>query len=318
MSAKVVVVGSVNVDLAVRVPHLPRPGETVSGGGLEQGTGGKGANQAVAAARLGARTALVARVGADEFGRRAREALAEAGVEVSAVTTAAAATGTALIVIGPDGENTITVSPGANAELDPAGVEAQAGRLAGAGALLLQLEVPVATCLAAARSAKAAGVPVVLNAAPLPTEIGADLRELIAAADVLVVNEVEAAGLLGGDGGGDGVGEVVGVPAALGRFGPGEVVVTLGSRGAVHTGPDGAGVRVPAFAVEAVDAVGAGDAFCAALAVARAEGTTDLGTAVRRASAVGALATTGRGAQGALPTRAEVDAFLAGRTGVPS
>ncbi|MGW4650121.1 ribokinase [Kitasatospora sp. NPDC004289] len=316
MPAKLVVVGSVNVDLAVRVPHLPRPGETVTGGGLEESAGGKGANQAVAAARLGATTVLIARVGDDAFGRRAREGLAAAGVGVAAVTAAATATGTALIVIDPEGENTITVSPGANAELDPESVEAEAeaGRLAGAGAMLLQLEVPVATCLTAAGLAKAAGVPVVLNAAPLPGVIGAELSELIAMADVLVVNEVEAADLLGGGGGLD----LLELPAALGRLGPAEVVVTLGARGVVHTGPDGGGAHVPAFAVAAVDAVGAGDAFCAALAVARAEGVAGLGEAVRRACAVGALATTGRGAQAAMPTRAELDAFLAGQGGAPS
>ncbi|MFB9365808.1 PfkB family carbohydrate kinase [Kitasatospora sp. NPDC001664] len=314
MPAKVVVVGSVNVDLAVRVPHLPRPGETVTGGGLEESAGGKGANQAVAAARLGVTTVLIARVGDDAFGRRAREGLAAAGVGVAAVTAAATATGTALIVIDPEGENTITVSPGANADLDSESVEAEAGRLAGAGAMLLQLEVPVATCLTAAGLAKAAGVPVVLNAAPLPGVIGAELSELIAMADVLVVNEVEAADLLGGGAGLD----LLELPAALGRLGPAEVVVTLGARGAVHTGPDGGGAHVPAFAVAAVDAVGAGDAFCAALAVARAEGVAGLGEAVRRACAVGALATTRRGAQGALPTRAEVGAFLAGQGGAPS
>ncbi|GAA3048658.1 hypothetical protein GCM10020229_70060 [Kitasatospora albolonga] len=227
MPAKVVVVGSVNVDLAVRVPHLPRPGETVTGGGLEESAGGKGANQAVAAARLGVTTVLIARVGDDAFGRRAREGLAAAGVGVAAVTAAATATGTALIVIDPEGENTITVSPGANADLDSESVEAEAGRLAGAGAMLLQLEVPVATCLTAAGLAKAAGVPVVLNAAPLPGVIGAELSELIAMADVLVVNEVEAADLLGGGAGLD----LLELPAALGRLGPAEVVVTLGARG---------------------------------------------------------------------------------------
>ncbi|MFJ8039568.1 ribokinase [Kitasatospora sp. NPDC096147] len=309
---QVVVVGSVNMDLAVRVPHLPRPGETVPGGELEQGGGGKGANQAVAVRRLGARSALIARVGDDEFGHRLRAELAEAGVEVAGVGTAGVATGTALIVIGPDGDNTITVSPGANAALDPAVLDDHSGRLVTADALLLQLEVPVATCLAAARLARAAGVLVVLNAAPLPATIGAELRELIAAADVLVVNEVEAAGLIGPPGDLP----VLELPSALGRFGPSEVVVTLGSRGAVHTGPDGSGdVHVPAFAVAAVDAVGAGDAFCAALAVARADGTTPLGAAVRRACAAGALATTGRGARAALPTGAEVDALLARQGG---
>ncbi|MFD9397146.1 ribokinase [Streptomyces sp. NPDC060000] len=310
----VVVVGSVNMDLSVRVPHLPRAGETVSGGDLEHGAGGKGANQAVAARLLGASTTMVARVGSDEFGSQARRALDAAGVDTSAVATVATATGTALIVIGPDGDNIITVSPGANGQLGPDCLDGLAERLARADALLLQLEVPVATCTAAARLARAAGVQVVLNAAPLPHVIGDDLRGLIAEADVLIVNEVEAAGLLDAAPSGPAGPDPHAYPAALRSLGPSDVVVTLGARGAVYAGSDGHSEHVPAFPVDAIDAVGAGDTFCAALTVARATGVPDLGEAVRRACAAGALAAASRGGLASFPNRTEVDEFLKQRS----
>lgn len=193
---KVVVVGSMNMDLSVRVGRLPRPGETVSGGDLERGAGGKGANQAVAAQLLGARTALIGRIGADEFGGELRGALRRAGVDDSAVTVDDGASGSALVLVDSAGENMITVSPGANGTFVPSGLDQHADRIASADALLLQLEVPTATCLAAARTARAAQVLVVLNAAPLPPDIGPELVELIACADILVVNEGEAVSLL--------------------------------------------------------------------------------------------------------------------------
>jgi ribokinase len=301
----IVVVGSLNLDLAVRVPHLPKPGETLLGEDFERRPGGKGANQAVAAARLGARARLVGLVGSDLFGADLRGHLDAEGVDVDTVGRAEEApTGVAMIVVAPDGENMITLAPGANDRLGPQELAALPGLLEDADALLLQLEVPVPAALAAARMASAADVAVVVNAAPLPP-VSQDLLDLIGLADVLVVNETEAAGLTGIDA----VSDSEAAARALLALGPGAAVITLGRRGAVAA--DGTGVNeVPAFAVEAVDAVGAGDAFCAELAIARAGGALDVATATRRACAAGALATTRIGTQSALPRRAEVDRLL--------
>ncbi|MGW4242868.1 PfkB family carbohydrate kinase, partial [Nocardia sp. NPDC004722] len=174
----VVVVGSANMDLTVRVSGLPRPGETVSGAALERGAGGKGANQAVAARRLGARTTLIGRVGGDEFGAALRRSLRTAGVDDSGLDSVATATGCALVIVDEHGENMITLAPGANGTLRPADLDRHAARIGSADVLLLQLEVPLATALAAARLARSAGVLVVLNAAPLPRQRGTELREL--------------------------------------------------------------------------------------------------------------------------------------------
>ncbi|WP_331767898.1 ribokinase [Embleya sp. NBC_00896] len=309
MSGRVVVVGSLNMDVVVRVRVLPAPGETVSGEDAVRGAGGKGANQAVAAARLGAAVRLVGLLGDDPFGTELRDRLVAEGVDDSAVGTVDGASGVALIVVQHDGENAITLSPGANRRLDEAALAAvtDGGVAEAADALLLQLEVPVATVLAAARAARAAGVPTVLNAAPLPP-FDDVLRALLGETDVLVVNETEAAGLLG----------AAGIPAvpdwaaqadALRALGPDLVVITLGAEGAVAA--DGhEHVAQGGFPVAAVDTVGAGDSFCAELTLALGA-HADPAEALRRACAAGALATTRHGAQSALPTRAEVDALLA-------
>ncbi|MEV4813115.1 ribokinase [Micromonospora avicenniae] len=300
-TGKIVVLGSLNMDLSIRVPRLPRPGETVAGTEMVRGTGGKGANQALAARRLGAQVALVGAVGADQFGAELRDDLVASGVDVSGVAVAPeVATGVALIVVDPHGENMITISPGANATLTAPDLRAQ---LDGAHALLLQLEVPVDACRAAADAARCAGVPVVLNAAPLPDHPADDLTELIRGSDVLVVNETEAAGLAPGAASADDAARILrdlGVP---------EVVVTLGEHGAIAA--DRAGLtHVPAFSVDAVDAVGAGDAFCAEFSLARTAGGADLATATRRACAAGGLAASRPGAAASLPHRDEVDRLL--------
>lgn len=283
-----VVVGGLNVDLTVPVTRLPAPGETVSGPGARQAAGGKGANQAVAAARLGARVRLVGRVGDDAFGRELLVSVAKEGVDVSAVLKVDAATGMALIVVEDGGENMITVAQGANGHLDARDLD-----LTGADALLLQLEVPLEVCTAAAAKARAEGVPVILNAAPYTEGLEGLLRHV----DLLIVNESEAVGLCG---------QVD--PKALLALGPKAAVITLGERGAIaaddlHT------VTVPPFAVEAVDAVGAGDTFCAQLALGYTY-RQPLREAVTRACAAGALATTGYGAQSAMPTREDVERLL--------
>jgi ribokinase len=245
-------------------------------------------------------------VGRDEAGAAAVAGLVEAGVDVSAVSRSPARpTGSALIVVDEAGENSITVAPGANGDLSPAALVDLADRAPAADVLLLQLEVPLSTCVAAARAAAATSVRVVLNAAPLPGD-PATLGELLRLVDVLVVNETEAAGLAGAESV-DGEG-LLPVARALRRTGPSLVVVTLGAAGALVAGESLEG-HVPGVAVDAVDSVGAGDSFCAALAVSLAV-DPDPVLAVRRACAAGALAVTRPGAQPSLPTRAEVEGLL--------
>ncbi|MFI9102074.1 ribokinase [Streptomyces fildesensis] len=316
MDERLVVVGSLNMDLSVTVPRLPRPGETVSGADVVRGPGGKGGNQAVAAARLGARVRMIGLLGDDAHGVELRAALTAEGIDDSAVGTLPdTASGLALIVVQQDGENTITLSPGANHHLDEATLRSLTeGAVANrSDTVLLQLEVPLPTVLAAAREARAAGALTVLNAAPLPGP-GPLPAELLRAVDVLIVNETEAAGLLGLPDGpsADLDEEDADWTARAGRLrllGPGTVVVTLGAAGAVAADARG-GLTEPGFPADAVDTVGAGDAFCAQLAITLGLGRP-LAESVRRACAAGAVAATRRGAQNALPTRAEVDSLLA-------
>ncbi|NUW44456.1 ribokinase [Nonomuraea rhodomycinica] len=312
---ELVVVGSLNMDLTVPVTRLPGRGETVAGAAVVRAAGGKGANQAVAAARLGARVRLVGQVGDDALGRELLAAVAGEGVDVSGVRRVPAATGMAMIVVEDGGENMITVAPGANSlfhltdpgsaatgpgsvttglDLAGPGSPATGLDLARADALLLQLEIPVAACLAAARQARAHGVPVILNAAPYTD----GLDDLLPLVDLLIVNESEADALCRGAD-----------PAGLLALGPRAAVVTLGGRGA--RGRDASGAcEAPSFRVPVVDAVGAGDTFCAQLALAHAAGLP-LADAVRRACAAGALATTAHGAQTAMPTGGQVERLLA-------
>lgn len=274
----VCVVGSVNLDLVVASARLPQPGETIAGRSLERIPGGKGANQAVAAARLGARTALVAAVGGDEHAELALGCLREAEVDLTALKRTGAPTGVAVVVTADDGENQIVVVPGANALLEPDDVV-----VGGAGAVLCQLEVPVATV---ARAAEEAQGLFVLNAAPA-VPVPAAVAER---ADLVVVNEREFELL---------------DDAARGK----RVVVTLGARGAVllEGGSERAAAAPPA--VTAADSTGAGDAFTACLVVSLLEGRTDA-EALARACAAGALAASRVGAQPSLPTAAEVDALV--------
>ncbi|WP_448060859.1 ribokinase [Cellulomonas hominis] len=295
MSGRVVVVGSANVDTAVRVARIPGPGETVLARSLVRSGGGKGANQAVGAARAGgARTSFIGCLGDDADGALLRELLARDGVEADLVrSTDEAATGVALISVDDDGENSIVVAAGANGTLHGLDAE-QRARVAAADVVLAQLEVPVAAVLAAGL-ARRPGALLVLNAAPsapLPPELWAEV-------DVLVVNEHEAADLAG-----TGTGEV----AAATRTLLGQVpciVVTLGSAGAVLARRDRADVRLPAPRTSAVDTTGAGDTFCGVLAAALATGA-DLVEAVRLASAAGSLAVERPGAQDAVPTHDRV------------
>jgi ribokinase len=312
----VTVLGSLNTDISLLVPHLPGPGETVlASAGATFGAGGKGANQAVAAARLGAAVSMVGCCGDDEFGARLRAGLAAEGVGVAGLRALpGVASGLALITVDPAGENSIAVAAGANGLAGDAEVAAAFAQPS--DVLVLSAEIPVPVLGAALRRARADGVRTVLNLAPVPGGAAGLLAEC---PGWLVVNAQEAAALAGPGwkGGGGGQEEPDGVPpqdeAALGRdaaaglaarLGGGHVVVTLGAAGAVLAGPSGT-AAVPGFAVTAVDTVGAGDAFVGALAVALAS-DLDPAAAVTAACAAGAAAATRRGAQAALPRPADV------------
>jgi ribokinase len=299
--AKIVVVGSSNTDMVVKVPHLPTPGETVLGGEFFTAPGGKGANQAVAAARLGAEVTLVARIGQDVFGDRALVGFEQEGLITRNVTfDPAAASGVALILVDQTGENSIAVAPGANTGLSPAIVQQARDAIQQAEVLLLQMETPTETVLAAAKIAHQGGVRVILNPAPAPPEpLPTDLLECV---DILTPNESEASMLA------DTQVEVEEAARQLIRQGVGAVIVTLGARGALIVTQDYEQL-VSGFEVDAVDTTAAGDSFNGGLAVALAEGRP-LTEAVQFANACGALATTRLGAQPSLPTRDEVEALL--------
>ena len=305
---RVTVVGSLNTDISLAVPHLPGPGETVlSAAGAVIGGGGKGANQAVAAARLGAAVRMVGCCGDDEFGARLRAGLAGEGVDAGGVrVVAGAASGVALITVDAAGENSIAVAAGANGLAGPD--EVAAAFAAPCRALVASAEIPAGVLAGVLGRAREAGTTCVLNLAPAPAGAAGLLAGGV---DWLVVNEQEAAAVLGRpvtvEGG------PAGAPAAasaLARMGARHAVVTLGAAGAVLAhAPDATGaartVTVPGFSVASVDSVGAGDAFVAALAVALAAGV-EPADAVRAACAAGAAATTRRGAQAALPRPADV------------
>lgn len=295
----VLVVGSANADLTVRVERRPGAGETVLGTDLVESAGGKGANQAAAAARIGGRTALLARVGGDAYGELLLSAQRAAGTDVTPVIVdEAARTGTAMIIVDPDGDNSIVVSPGANAALSPKDVAAAKDAIAASSVVSLQLEVPMESVRAAAAAAEQAGTRVVLNSSPAPE--AALAPELLAVADPLVVNEHEARQLSG---------RADGTPAewaqALRDQGARSVVVTLGGEGALVLDASGVG-EVAGVRVKAVDTTGAGDAFTGALATRLARGDSLLESA-RFAVRVGAAAVTKPGAQPSYPTRAELE-----------
>jgi ribokinase len=293
------VVGSANADLVIGVERRPGAGETVLGGDLAVHPGGKGANQAVAAARLGARTALLARVGDDAHGRLLLDSLRAAGADPVGVLAGGAPTGVALITVDPSGDNSIVVSPGANARLTPGDVRAATGLLHASRVVSAQLEIPLETVVEVVRNLPAASRFVLNPSPPRPLP-----QEVLDACDPLIVNEHEAKVILGGAG-------VDGGPEdwarALLARGPRSVVVTLGAEGALVASAEGI-ARVPSLKVDAVDTTGAGDAFTAALAWRLGAGAP-LPEAAAYAARVGAAAVTKRGAQESFPTAAEVDAL---------
>lgn len=300
MSAEVVVVGSFMTDLVVRTPRRPRAGETVVGTEFERFLGGKGCNQAVAAARAGAAVAMVGRLGDDEHGRDFLDLLVREGIDAAhVVVDGSAGTGVATPLVEPSGENSIVIVPRANSGVSPDDVAAAANAIRGAWVLLLQLELPLPTALAAARCAHEAGVTVVLNPAPA---VG-DLEGLEGLVDVIVPNEVEAAALTGIEDD-----PLAAAKALRERFG-GAVVVTLGAQGSLVLPADGTSGQVATHVVDVVDTVGVGDAYCGSLGARLAAGD-DLLAAARWASAAAALAVTAKGAEPSLPTAAQVEALL--------
>jgi len=299
----IVVVGSSNTDMIIKLDHIPKPGETILGGEFVTAAGGKGANQAVGAARAGGAVTLVARVGQDMFGDQAVAGFVKDGITVDHVLRdKGAPSGVALIFVAKDGENSIAVASGANGRLAPADVRKAKPAIQAASALVMQLETPLETVQAAAELAAAKGVRVILNPAParpLPDEL---LRKVT----ILTPNESEAE-LLTGIAVKDEAGARQAAAALLAK-GPTTVILTLGARGALVAEAGGAQL-VPGFKVKPVDTTAAGDIFNGALAVALGEGKP-LAEAVRFANAAAAISVTRMGAQPSAPKRAEIERYL--------
>jgi ribokinase len=303
---RILVIGSSNTDMVLEVQRLPAPGETVLGGGFSMAAGGKGANQAVAAARAGGDVSLIARVGDDAFGRQAVEGLRQEGIDLTyLVRDPDAPSGVALIFVSRKGENCIAVGPGANGRLATADIERAARAFAAAAVVVAQLETPLETVLAAATQARNAGATFVLNPAPAQPLPDA----LLQAVSILTPNETEAERLTGIPV--DGLDGAERAARALREKGVGTVIVTMGSKGALVCRPS-CTEFVPAFSVQAIDTVAAGDTFNGALAVALGEGRPLL-DAVDFANAAAAIAVTRRGAQASCPARAEIERFLQSR-----
>jgi ribokinase len=301
---RVCVIGSANVDWSVALRRLPRPGETVTGGTLVRSLGGKGANQAVAARRLGAEVRFLGGVGGDASGSEIRAGLAREGIEVSGlVTVDGEATGTALICVDAEGRNQIAVAPGANHRVTVEALAAHVASLAWAQVVVCQLEVPLPVTCWALGEARRAGALTILNPAPM-RELDGTVLGLV---DYLTPNEGEAARLTGIE-----VTDPVsarGAAQSLRARGAGTVIVTLGGQGALVCGADAA-AHFPAFPVTVVDTTAAGDAFNGALAAGLAAGGT-LEHALPLANAAAGLACGARGAQDSLPDRRAVERFLA-------
>ena len=299
----IVVFGSINIDLVVRTPRLPAPGETLTGHTFFTAPRGKGANQAVACARLGVPTRMVGRVGDDLFGEQLRASLRSFGVQDDGVLTTPGPSGVALIAVDDTAENTIVIVPGANGAVSIADIPRLEAVLDGARILLVQLEVPIETVVAAARAAHTRGVTVILDPAPaLPLP-----DELYALADIITPNEHEATTLTG-IAVHDDQGAIAAARALIAR-GARRVALKLGARGALTADAEGEQFWSP-FTVTPVDTVAAGDAFNGGLAVALSEGRS-FNEAIRWGLAAGALSVTRHGAQPSMPERNEVLTLLA-------
>jgi ribokinase len=297
MAPRIVVAGSANMDVVGLAERLPLPGETVLGDDFMMNPGGKGANQAIAAARAGGDCTFLGAIGSDAFGVTINARLTASGVDMRHVRTSYGTSGVAVIMVDHAGENSILVSPGANNTFTRL-TAAERAAIAAGDVLLCQQEIPPETVLAAARAARAGGTRVVLNAAPA-RELAPELQEVV---DLLVVNEVEAQAITG---------RAEPDMAALLKVVP-RAVLTLGGEGALYADRNGRSERIPPYRVEVVDTTAAGDAFTGALAVAWGEGR-DLVGAVRWACAAGAACVRRVGAYAALPTRADIDALYTTR-----
>ncbi|MFG1943262.1 ribokinase [Nonomuraea sp. NPDC048826] len=292
----ITVFGSANMDLVAYTARAPRLGETVTGRDFRTVPGGKGANQAVAAARAGAEVTFLGAVGEDAFGAELRDTLAAAGVDVTLLRRVPGPSGIAHIVVDDQGGNSIIVVPGANGAVTGP-TEAERAVIAGSRALLLQLELPMAAVTAAARAAREAGVPVILTPAPAQS-LPAGLLEAVT---LLLPNEHEAAGITGAAAPDAALDGLLGLVE--------EAVITLGSEGALYGSRSGERLHVPAVPVKAVDTTAAGDTFAGALAVARSEGLA-AADALRFATTAAALSVRREGASTSMPQRAEIDAAL--------
>ncbi len=302
-AGNLVVLGSINADHILNLESFPTPGETVTGNQYQVAFGGKGANQAVAAGRSGAQIAFIACTGDDDTGERVRKQLASDNIDIAPVSVVAGeSTGVALIFVNAEGENVIGIHAGANAALTTERVEAQRDIIASADALLMQLESPVESVLAAAKIAHENHTTVVLN--PAPARVLSD--ELLALVDIITPNETEAEKLTGIRVENDD--DAARAALALHDKGIGTVIITLGSRG-VWASVNGEGRRVPGFKVKAIDTIAAGDTFNGALVTSLLEGKR-MDDAIRFAHAAAAIAVTRKGAQPSVPWRKEIDEFL--------
>ena len=300
MSKKIIVVGSMNMDMVVKTSHIPQPGETVLGGSFFMNPGGKGANQAIAVARLGGNVAFVGKIGDDIFGKQSSQLFDEEGVDTNGILSDHdSPSGIALITVDEQGENSIVVAPGANAHLAPADVERVLDKYPDSKILLMQLEIPMDTVAFAARHAREKGMQVILNPAPA-NELVPDVFHLV---DILTPNVNEAEMLSGI--------RIVDIPSArqaaqsIHAQGVKHVIVTLGKDGAALLEADGVFHHIPAPVVETVDTTAAGDVFNGALAVALAEGK-ELADATTFACRAASIAVTKMGAQSSIPFRKEI------------
>ncbi len=297
---KIIVIGSSNTDMVIRSQKMPRPGETVLGGDFMMNQGGKGANQAVAVAKLGGNTMFIGKIGNDIFGKQTVEMLGKLGIDTTHVTISDRPSGVALINVDASGENSIAVASGANADLTPADIDAAENDIANAALIIMQLESPLETVEYAAKVAKKHGVTVILNPAPAPAQpLSASLLENV---DIIIPNKTEAE-IISGIEISDEESEQRAINA-IHAMGIKTVIFTLGSKGALLC-EDGTSQLIPTFKVKAIDTTAAGDTFCGAFCVAISEGRP-IRDAILFANRAGSISVTRMGAQQSIPTRDEI------------
>ncbi|MEL6256112.1 MAG: ribokinase [Bacteroidota bacterium] len=305
MSSKVLVIGSSNVDLIMQIDHLPRPGETVTGGVFSQVMGGKGANQAVAAIRAGASTAFISCLGKDDFGDRMAAAFSKDGLNISGIVRSTSSSGTALISIDKNGENSISVAPGANFDLSPKNIEQSKNLIQEAELVLFQCEIHPITLKYAIDYCHQHGKKILLNLAPAISLSEESLKKV----NILILNETETEFLSGLQV--SKLSEAQEAALSLKKYAE-TIIITLGTRGAYIDGEEYKG-HIPAFKVDAIDTTAAGDVFCGAFAAALTSGLNHK-ESVRFASAASALSVTRLGAQPSIPQKTEIDIFMSNQS----